>query len=181
MIKFKTILFLIYFFQIGVNIAGADGADSVCGMNSEGQPWSYAFDPETINQQRKKMSISLAASHRLLLSNDDWIVLGAMSNLGFGRAKTTLRFFDAKTLLEEASVSLPNAVVHVDWSSERAQFLAATTKGEGNVSYLKYPDDVAQALVLIDLKNHYIQRIQLWEETDNDDLLSENRYKIPLF
>jgi hypothetical protein len=100
---------------------------------------------------------------RRLFSNDEWIVTGSFISLGLGRGKCHLSVWDARSLNLACSLSLPNDVLHLDWSPTRRQFLAVTTCGREHTRWIKYPDDVAQALIVIDPQQRQIDRTALWQ------------------
>lgn len=143
-------------------------SSTVEGYSQSGERWAYEFLEPSASSAKVGELWSLE-SERLLLANDEWIVAGSFNPLGLGRGKTIITFYDARSLLPEAVVSVPNGVLHVDWSPDRQQFLAITTRGEGNQNFVKHPDDLAQALVLIDLTQKQIERFRLWGPAQDED------------
>jgi hypothetical protein len=151
---------------------GVDNPSAVEGVNYGGERWAYEF-LDSQSDQAKLGQLHRIDSKVLLFADDEWIVLGDDIHLGLGRNKFLLSFYDARSLSRKAVVSVPNAVFHIDRSPERNQWLAVTAAGVADGRYrkriAKHPDDIAQALVLIDLGNKQIERVRLWQQINDED------------
>jgi TPR repeat protein/uncharacterized caspase-like protein len=130
-----------------------------------GDGWSYEF--VNLEKTATRLTSEEVDGKKVLLSNGQWIVTCAFSHLGMGRGRTLVTFYDSRSMLAVACVSVPNAVIHVDWSPIRKQFVILTSKV---MPAVKFPFDVAQALVLIDLDKRQLARLKLWKDkgTDSD-------------
>jgi len=141
----------------------SSGEQSVIkGSNSDGTIWEYKFLDIADNDPLQQKLVDLSGAN-LLYSNDEWIVTGSTSGVGYSRSRTTIKFYDARSLKLADVLSVPNNVNHIDYSPAREQFLLVTHPSG------RYSDDdqAAQALVLVDLKRKALERVDIWDGTLN--------------
>jgi hypothetical protein len=126
--------------------------------------WVYGFVENGGGIAQQKLT-SLKKPGTPVFSDDEWIVTNTLRPDGTGFASSLLRFYDARSLLLKHTVTVPNDVFHLDRSATRNQWLLVTACGYGNSSSC-LPHDVDQALVLLDVGKHVVERIQLWKEDE---------------
>jgi hypothetical protein len=133
--------------------------------------WSYEFVPVP---SEKKVILTSDEKSRKLYSNDEWIVTSTVKSLGDGVGESLVYFWNAKSLMKEFEVRVPNGVKHLDWSSDRKQFLLVTGNG------FKWSlGGSHQALVLIDPAKMQLELIKFNKKQDN---AVEDPFKIkPVF
>lgn len=121
--------------------------------------WAYEFVP--IPAEGKNLLTS-DEKGRKLYSNDEWIVTSTGKILGDGVGESLVSFWNAKSLKKEFQVRVPNGVQHLDWSSDRKQFLLVTGKG------FKWSlGGSHQGLVLIDPAKKLLEIIRFNKKPDN--------------
>ena len=121
--------------------------------------WSYEFVPVP---SEKKVILTSDEKSRKVYSNQDWIVTSEMRRLGDGVGESLVSFWNAKSLKKEFQLRVPNGVQHLDWSTDRKQFLLVTGKG------FKWSlGGSHQALVLIDPAKKQLELIKFNKKPDN--------------
>jgi len=149
--------------------ADADKAISeIRGVTEDGIPWAYEYlgDEEGVLVEH----LWRDDDRELLYSNEEWVVTGQFIRIDPGRGKHEISFYDSRDLKLVFRVSVPNYVMRVDWSPTREQFFLITTRSTGDWAMVKYPSDIAQALVVLDPEKRTIERIRLVETNpDGED------------
>lgn len=145
-----------------LNREQADAASAVEGVNSSGDRWAYEFS-NLEKQNSKRHRLESPAPEDIVFANHNYIVLKRVAYLGVGRFSTSLFIYDARSLLLNAVISVPNNICAVDYSAERRQFVLLTISRSGE-PWVKWPDDTGQALVLVDLQRRSIERVPLWRK-----------------
>lgn len=138
------------------------------GTMEDGTPWAYEF----LDSEEGSLSQRLWRDddRELLFSDEEWIVTGHFIRVDSGRGKHEISFYDARSLKLAFRASVPNYVMRVDWSTKRGQFFLITTRSAGDWSMVKYPSDIAQALVVLDPGSRTMERIRLVKENpDGED------------
>jgi hypothetical protein len=140
---------------------GDEEGASIRGVTEDGSPWAYEFlanSDSVINERLWRDD-----DRELLYSNEEWIVTGQFIRINPGRGRHELSFYDAKNHEMSYRISVPNYVLRVDWSPNRKQFFLITSKGVENAMMVKWPDDIAQALVVVDPGKQKMERIRIIE------------------
>jgi len=139
-----------------------DDGSSVEGVNSSGDRWAYEFvglDSQTSKEHR----LQNPNPEDIIFGSDKYIVTKRLVYLGVSRFSTTLFFYDARSLVLDAVVSVPNNVCSVEYSDKRQQFVLLTIGRNGEPG-VKWPDDNGQSLVLVDLRSRTIERVAVWRK-----------------
>lgn len=145
-----------------LNKTDSDDSSVVEGVNSSGDRWAYEFS-NLATQNSKRHRLQSPAPEDIIFSDYKYIVLKRLAYLGVGRFSTSLFIYDARSLLLDTVISVPNNVSALDYSAERRQFLLLTISRSGE-PWVKWPDDTGQALVLVDLQKRNIERVAVWRE-----------------
>ncbi len=139
--------------QEGNSLSGVNSNDGSCA--SPGAQWVYEFNKK---KGGGKESLLDSRTGMVIFQNADWIVKASLSGQSTTSSKSSLTFYNARSLELITEINIPNEVVKLGvFPSESIFYALLVTPGKYNY------DDAPLVLCIIDPLKKQLERIKLIE------------------